>query len=971
MFSPSPFHTNSALSREQNDRTQSPFTPLQAMPMGGERQRGQHTGGKATGGAYEQGSRSGRSGLLKESGGIAGQLRSGRGGQMGSISPSTPNQGGDGSISRSRLGQRLGNSMPSPSPRTQRDVDLFKGSPLSLDDLKTMVENASKHQTRSVYGGLNMNNAYAIGGSMIRGKMEASTSGSAQRPSSGGLTGIAKACAAVETWLKQNSEDHRAFFDNVFRVLLQEVFGLGKPKDKSWLYIASKQSLSSSSGGGHSDARHLRNLLDPQGVLMTAVLDADERNLYPHGFTFPIETLPAVAGVARTQSLLRQGRETLMAAFPHYRGRLISAASASLGGQKGAGSGFGLGSGGGGGSGKTEVRLSLWEYFVSWLVFYAIQEPGGASDPGSSSSKYSLRPKSPMGINDLSNMSWNTFTGTAKELFSGSGSPKQTRSSTPVYKDLLEAYIKTYVQFQPLVQQLGLSSPMALTPSSASKASLASRTRHSAAKRQFMLDVMMEFWLSDVNQVDSGKSMRTISFVCPSSNLIGSIKQLVKHLVQCTNAVKGGTKPVTTTGGLGGISSMRSPTSPVMRTASQENLKQETYVALWTTKRALYRFLLRCFALWPTERSASLKPVIDLWVTYLAPWEGTRRRRSTKKEQPMSLIRRTVSMTTSKTKHKTPQDTSAAKAHAEDLSEWKDHILSNMPFYTTLMQYFVNLQYARATSRPESAITDMLIVLDTYSGTERLASFLRETEQDLHMHASGSLIGSKYFERFSLIRHDYHELHKYALQGLPATYVLGDISYSVLRTKESIVSVQQQQIIDVLSISRKLSSSKLEEVTKLSTKVFDFDFKLVKPGKQRRTPQEKKSVQMYRSFTWHDVVAFQKRYKGDWMKRPVSSYEIPVLMRFWVRVSERANTVLGLDQHEGAAWLHASDNFALRVLAALLAMAKQKNLRVNLRFLSSKWISLMLALYACVLLILPALWPWATLVLTLALITQM
>ena len=85
--------------------------------------------------------------------------------------------------------------MTSPSPRTQRDVDLFKGSPLSLDDLKTMVENASKHQTRSVYSGLNMNNAYAIGGSMIRGKMEASTSGSAQRPSSGGLTGIAKACA--------------------------------------------------------------------------------------------------------------------------------------------------------------------------------------------------------------------------------------------------------------------------------------------------------------------------------------------------------------------------------------------------------------------------------------------------------------------------------------------------------------------------------------------------------------------------------------------------------------------------------------------------------------------------------------------------------------------------------------------------------------------------------------------------------
>ena len=161
--------------------------------------------------------------------------------------------------------------------------------------------------------------------------------------------------------------------------------------------------------------------------------DADDRNLYPSGFVFPIETLPAVAGVARTQSLLRRGAACLAREIPHYRGRLHI--SSSEGGKEG---------------GKTEVRLSLWEYFVSWLVFYAIQEPTSSSSSSSSSSLRGRGPPSPFANpNDLSQLSWNAFAGTAKELFTGAAasSSSSRKQATPVYRDLLKAFVRHYLDF--------------------------------------------------------------------------------------------------------------------------------------------------------------------------------------------------------------------------------------------------------------------------------------------------------------------------------------------------------------------------------------------------------------------------------------------------------------------------------------------------------------------------------------------
>ena len=635
------------------------------------------------------------------------------------------------------------------------------------------------------------------------------------------------------------------------------------------------------------------------------------------------------------------------------------------------------------------------------------------------------------------------------------GRGQSSKTSTPVYKELLDLYIKTYIHFGSgngnrsagvsaagaagKVMSGGNVSPLSGLASQHYAHSPHSSQQHfhlsnsaTTTKRQFMLDVMFEFWLADVNQVEGASSMRKASFVCPSSDLIASIKQLVNHLMHTAALTKGG---VGGAGGAGGKSMgsesagsmMRTPGGPGSSTKHPSALgdkagKHEAYVTMWNTKRALYRFLLRCFALWPAERSVSLKPVIDLWITYIAPWEGQSYKNNRKQQtvkgkssqdspsNVSSMLRRTVSGITSSPISLSMSSSADKKAEAShggsgtgsEWSEWKEHILSNMPFYTILVQYFINIEYARATSRPESAISDLFVLVDSALSCGRrtsLVSFLRETEQDLHMHSLGSLTGSKYFERFSLIRHDYHELHKYSLHGLPSNYILngGETVFNTLHSKDSAMLIQLQQTMDVLSISRKLSLNKLKELANLCSHVFDYEFKL--PTKSGRSTQsgdrhKKSKAEMYRSFTWHDVVAFQKRYRGDWMKRPVASYEIPILVHFWIHLSERANQVLGLDHYQGAAWLHSTqtqsnnnedededeannnnnnnnnDNnhhgaVVLHFVSSFLVWLKHKKVRVNLRFLAGWWPSLILLTYILSLFWVSSktlFWPWTPLV---------
>ena len=894
-------------------------------------------------------------------------------------------------------------------------------APLSIDDLRSVILSAGKFTSSSSSSSLSPR-PYAP---YAPPRTTTTTTSSSSRRDT-----IARACSCVEQWLEQNGEDHRAFFDGVFRVLLQEVFGLGKPKEKSWLYAAGSR--------GGQDARALRGLLDPNGALLRAVCDADDRNLYPSGFVFPIETLPAVAGVARTQSLLRRGAACLAREIPHYRGRLHI--SSSEGGKEG---------------GKTEVRLSLWEYFVSWLVFYAIQEPTSSSSSSSSSSLRGRGPPSPFAnLNDLSQLSWNAFAGTAKELFTGAGasSSSSRKQATPVYRDLLKAFVRHYLDFAghrgggggghhlgPMSPStpphLGLSRGLGGLSSAARAGHLslgspgtpqgaASPGAHAAArasssqarqhqgrrigyqhKRQFMLDVMCEFWLSDANQDGGMGAMRTAAFVCPSADLVQSVTLVVAHMVDSAREEGGGgasasapghprQEAATSTPAGVGLRSLSSPSPPQGRGQSSQGAR----AALWRLRRLTFRFLLRCFALWPAEASASIKPVVDLWAAYAAPWEGMgvgsegRGKKVGGATKPIgSLLRRAASRTMAiggspRGSERDPPGGSDASSRprGERWQDWKDHVAGAMPFYTTLVRYFVNLECARAAVKPESALTDLVLLLGSLQSRQgELGSFLRDAERELHMHAMGSLTGSRHFERLAAYRHDHHDLVKFALGGLPSSCLLEEASganYDVLTEKDGPLAAQLQQCVDVLGVSKRTAGvSRLRDLANMAGELVGAEVKVARrqgggasaQGRRDKAGNGKAggAAQVYRSFTWHDVVAFRKRYKGDWMRRPVSSYEIAAMVALWVRVSEAANAALGLDGNPSPEWLQQRQNLVVAMLASLLSWCKHRGYRVNLRFLSGWFPTLAMALYIASVFLLGLGW-WPLLVLFLCILSQ-
>lgn len=114
------------------------------------------------------------------------------------------------------------------------------------------------------------------------------------------------------------------------------------------------------------------------------------------------------------------------------------------------------------------------------------------------------------------------------------------------------------------------------------------------------------------------------------------------------------------------------------------------------------------------------------------------------------------------------------------------------------------------------------------------------------------------------------------------------------------------------------------------------------------------------------------KYKGDWMKRPISNDEIAWLAKLLVRLSAWLNESLGLNQAESSSvgstysYVEVSTDVAhvcgpseaLKVFfcaigswllflgAASLGLMRKYGLRVNLRVLASKKVVMVLILYA-------------------------
>ncbi len=60
--------------------------------------------------------------------------------------------------------------------------------------------------------------------------------------------------------------------------------------------------------------------------------------------------------------------------------------------------------------------------------------------------------------------------------------------------------------------------------------------------------------------------------------------------------------------------------------------------------------------------------------------------------------------------------------------EWRQHVLSHLPFYTVLIPRFLELTYARLAFRSDAAMLDLLLLLETLAASPELLQELRNAE---------------------------------------------------------------------------------------------------------------------------------------------------------------------------------------------------------------------------------------------------
>ena len=161
-------------------------------------------------------------------------------------------------------------------------------------------------------------------------------------------------------------------------------------------------------------------------------------------------------------------------------------------------------------------------------------------------------------------------------------------------------------------------------------------------------------------------------------------------------------------------------------------------------QKPLYRFLRDAFIHWPAESTASLGPLMNLWVTYLTPWTLsfpvplTSTRSTSGASSPLSrgIEAVTAVATDRKSSPKFAGDTSHLSVSTASGSGRKGqqpqsdqmHVLHNVPFYSELMKHFLELCCNRVPVDAEGTATALLSVLRALATCPDVLKTLEDVE---------------------------------------------------------------------------------------------------------------------------------------------------------------------------------------------------------------------------------------------------
>ncbi|XP_050227453.1 uncharacterized protein LOC126677059 [Mercurialis annua] len=696
---------------------------------------------------------------------------------------------------------------------------------------------------------------------------------------------ISSVCGSIESFLHSHTPDpqSRHFFSLTFPTLICKLYGFcdtpppltpngphfttSSPSSNGWIDVVYQSNDTDL-------ASKVFNLLSPNGVLFQSISAVDRQSLVK--YVFPVERLPEW-----TRLLLSSEKDcdVLNNLCPSLRGKIKedSVKGASL---------------------YYQVQLNVFEYFMFWFAYYPIMK--GNCENFNSNNNFTL--KSRVKKSNLENWT-KSITG-----LSISKRGNEQKLECNLYLRLLYAYLRAFVPVSDLGSHNLPYHSSLLHYGCVTNDGLNDGYEAVSLRAAFIVDTLVNYWLVDTDFSPLNVNVSKIfglSFPLrsvlgetpPTPNLGEVVKLLVRYLNLSANVVKEGTDRVGSANwNRVSLSSFDVKSTDFAASVNDSLLYMD---GSWNLRiqRPLYRFILRTFLFCPVETTIkNASQVFGIWISYLEPWKN-----GFDDFAELDSIVGELGKDVKKENYRRNENGYS--------SLWQHYILSNYLYYSSLVMHFIGFAHKFLHADPEVIVQMVLQVMKILTSSQELTDLIKNVDAVFHSKQSGvgKSIRNGLHKYITLIREQLQDwedglcesdadgsfLHENWNKDL-RLFSNGEdggqqlLQLFILRAEAELQAnygdnlAHNLQLIDSLKaqLSYLFGDSTVRRLsftpeTKQCDQSRDELFKPRRSGNQ----------------AWADV-----KYKGDWMKRPISDDEVSWLAKLLVWLSDKLNDSLGLNQ---------------------------------------------------------------------------
>lgn len=475
---------------------------------------------------------------------------------------------------------------------------------------------------------------------------------------------ISAVCDLLHSFLRHLSPDQsRWFFSIAFPTLIAKVFGF----DDSCMKAASGGWIDVILGANDKDlAGKVFSLLCPDGALMGLITAVDRLLLVK--YMFPTERLPEWARYILNSE---QSGSLVQEICPLFRDKVKGDVI------KGS---------------ELQVQLNVFEYYMFWFAYYPICK---GKNESASTTSLSIRKVSKFRLENWAS---------SLPVFSSSRRG-ESKTDCNLYMWLLYAYLRRYVPAYDLNVHQPYRSSIRHYPSNYDGSVM--------MQAEFVINTFVHFWLIDNDFSPVAISMsKAIGLSFPLHSVlsenppVSGLGELVKLFVKYVNM-----SFVVAAEGSDVADYIESPRWKVLSVSSFDGPKLRDVSAIHPgvvsptafnvmIQRPLYRFILRTFLFCPVVTSIkNASEMFSVWITYLEPWKIS----SNDFEDYDAL-------TTGLSKNRKTEGGQELVTSGYT-SGWRDYVLSNYLFYSSLTMHFIGFAHKFLHADPEAIVQMMLKVV--------------------------------------------------------------------------------------------------------------------------------------------------------------------------------------------------------------------------------------------------------------------